>query len=341
MKFDFKKRFFSKFKRRLARYLPCFKLLFLFLIGLGFLFVFYFSFSKVVKFVKNLNFTPKATQGKTNVLLLGIGGEGHEAKDLADTIIFFSMNQTSGKTLMLSLPRDIWVPSMRAKINTAYHYGEEKKPGGGLILAKAAVSEILGQPIHYAVVIDFAGFVRAIDVLEGVEVEVERSFDDYRYPISGKENDDCGGDPQFGCRYEHLHFEFGWQTMDGQRALKYVRSRYAEGEEGTDFARSRRQQRLLLAVRKKVFSFQTISRPVKLAELVKILKQSVKTDITPNDYLGLAKLVLKFKPEKMRTEVLDFLVNPPLSATYDYHWVLVPPTRSWQEVHDYVEHLGY
>lgn len=343
IKFGFKKSSFLKFKRRLAKYLPYVKLFFLVLIGLVLLFTFYFSFLKVIRFARGLNFIPKATQGRTNILLLGMGGEGHEAKDLTDTIIFLSLNFKTSKTLMLSLPRDIWIPSMRAKINTAYHYGEEKQPGGpaspqggGLILAKAAVSEILGQPIHYAVALDFDGFVKAVDVFEGVEIEVEKSFDDYRYPILGRENDDCDGDPEFACRYEHLYFEAGWQTMDGQRALKYVRSRNAEGEEGTDFARSRRQQRLLLAVRNKIFSPKTIFRPGKLRELIEVLKQSIKTDITPNDYPGLAKLTLKFKPEKMRTEVLDFLVNPPLSATYDYHWVLVPPTSSWQEVHDYV-----
>lgn len=336
IKFDFKRRPFSKFKRRLAKYFPYFRLFFLFLVGIAFLFAFYLSFLKMVKFVKGLNFTPKTTQGKINILLLGMGGEGYEVKDLTDTIIFLSINQASGKTLMLSLPRDIWVPSMRAKINTAYHYGEEKQPGGGLILAKAAVSEILGQPIHYSVALDFAGFVKAVDVLEGAEIEVERSFDDYRYPIPGKENDDCDGDPEFACRYEHLHFEAGWQIMDGQRALKYVRSRYAEGEEGTDFARSRRQQRLLLAVRDKVFSPKTVFRPARLTELVEVLKQSIKTDMTSNDYLTLARLALKFKPERMQTEVLDFLVNPPSSATYDNHWVLVPPTGDWQEVHDYI-----
>lgn len=346
IKIFFKRRFFSKFKRRLTKYFPYLKLFFLFLVGIAFLFAFYLSFLKVVKLVKSLSFTLKTTQGRTNILLLGMGGEGHETKDLTDTIIFLSINQASGKTLMLSLPRDIWVPSMRAKINTAYHYGEGKEPagpdqpvGGGLILAKAAVSEILGQPIHYSVVLDFAGFVKAVDVLEGVEIEVERSFDDYRYPIPGKENDDCGGDPEFACRYEQLHFEASWQTMDGQRALKYVRSRYAEGEEGTDFARSRRQQRLLLAIRDKIFSPKIIFRPTKLTELIKVLKQSIKTDVTPNDYPTLAKLALKFKPERMQTEVLDFLVNPPSSATYDYHWVLVPPTGDWQEVHDYVECL--
>ncbi|HUS59821.1 MAG TPA: LCP family protein [Nevskiaceae bacterium] len=335
IKFDFKKSSFSKFKRRLAKYLPYFKLFSLALIGLALLFTFYLSFLKVIKFAKGLDFTPKAAQERTNILILGMGGEDNKVKDLTDTIIFLSLNLKTSKTLMLSLPRDIWIPSMRAKINTAYHYGEEKKLGGGLILAKAAVSEILGQPIHYAVGLDFGGFVKAVDVLGGVEIEVERSFDDYRYPIPGKEDDDCGGDPEFACRYEHLHFKAGWQTMDGQRALKYVRSRNAEGEEGTDFARSRRQQRLLLAVRNKIFSAKTIFRPGKLTELIKVLKQSIKTDITPNDYPGLAKLALKFKPEKMRTEVLDFLINPPLSATYDFHWVLVPPTSSWQEVHDY------
>jgi len=181
-----------------------------------------------------------------------------------------------------------------------------------------------------------------VDLLGGVEVEVERAFDDYRYPIAGKENDLCDGDPEFNCRYEHLHFDQGEQLMDGQTALKYVRSRNAEGEEGTDFARSQRQQKVLLAIKKKMLTPQFILNFPKMAKLVALLNENIKTDVFRDDYGGLFKIALKIRKNKMETAVLNdgYLINPPTSEEkYDNQWVLVPQSGSWEEVHTYVEGL--
>lgn len=286
--------------------------------------------------------------GRVNLLLLGISGEGQTGADLTDTIIFISANPKTGNTLMLSLPRDIWLASMRAKLNTAYHYGNQKKLGGGLVLAKASVSEILSQPVNYGLVIDFGGFEHIVDILGGVTVNVENSFDDYYYPIPGKENDECGGDPEYRCRYEHLHFDAGEQEMNGERALKYVRSRYAEGDEGTDFARSRRQQRLLSAIKERLFSFKILANPFKLIQLVKAVRQNFETDIPQKDWGGMAKLLLKMRSGELRSEVLDggaegkegYLINPPSNPEkYDNHWVLIPRTGDWKEIQAYIKDL--
>lgn len=286
--------------------------------------------------------------GRVNLLILGISGDERAGADLTDTIIFASANPKTGNTLLLSLPRDIWLASMRAKLNTAYYYGNQKKPGGGLVLAKAAVAEILDQPVDYGLVINFNGFEQIIDILGGVTVDVENSFDDYRYPIPGKENDECGGDPEYRCRYEHLHFDAGEQEMDGERALKYVRSRYAEGEEGTDFARSRRQQRLLAAIKAKLFSPRILFNPFKAVQLIKALQQNFETDIPQKDWGGMAKLLLKMRSGDLKAEVLNggaedkegYLINPPPDPErYDNHWVLIPRTGDWQEIQGYIREL--
>jgi anionic cell wall polymer biosynthesis LytR-Cps2A-Psr (LCP) family protein len=73
--------------------------------------------------------------------------------------------------------------------------GELKRKGGGIALAKAAVGKITGQRIDYAVRIDFSGFVKAVDVVGGLDINVENSFDDYQYPVSGKEDDPCDKTP--------------------------------------------------------------------------------------------------------------------------------------------------
>lgn len=277
----------------------------------------------------------KLPAGRTNILLLGAAGRSHTGGDLTDTIIFFSIENQTGKILILSLPRDIWIAPLRTKLNSVYHYK-------GMNETKKIVGEILGQNIDYSILVDFDIFTKIVDFLGGVEVDVEREFDDYWYPIAGKENDLCDGDPELKCRYEHLHFDAGRQWMDGERALKYVRSRHAEGEEGTDFARSQRQQRLLLAIKNKIFTPQFIFNPRKLVQLTKLVSLNIQTDIPKEKYGDLLKIALRIRTKNLKTKVLNegYLINPPPSKVkYDNQWVLVPKTGDWEEVQEYVKDL--
>lgn len=287
----------------------------------------------------------KSQNDRINFLLLGIGGENHSGADLTDTIIFASIDIKTGDLVMLAVPRDIWLEDLAVKINASYHYGEET--GEGLNLTKENVSKILGQPINYAGVIDFAGFKDAIDLLGGIRIFVEQGFVDLKYPIAGKENEACGQQTDYSCRYEPLTFEQGWQTMNGERALQYVRSRNAAGEQGTDFARSQRQQQVILALKNKIFSPKMLFDLKKLPELKKIFEKHVKTDL-PLDVDSLSTLSgLFFKyslaRKPVRTLTLEtgteenpgFLVNPPVSKYGQ--WVLVARSGSWNQVHQYIK----
>ncbi|TSC53284.1 MAG: cell envelope-related transcriptional attenuator [Microgenomates group bacterium LiPW_16] len=328
-----------KFRRKLTKILAKIKiplLLFgiIFLIGLA---IFFRPKTKPSFWWSVLFTNPlKQTFGLTNVLLLGVSGGTHEGADLTDTMIFLGFNQKSGRTVLISLPRDLWSPTLLAKINSAYHYGEGKKPGGGLILAKSIVEEIVGLPIHYAVKIDFTGFVKLIDLLGGVEIEIERTFDDYKFPIEGKENDPCGGDPEYKCRYQHVRFDAGKQLLNGEKALQYVRSRNAQGEEGTDFARSRRQQKLILALKNRIFSSRILLKPRIALQFVKVLPEVIETDIGEKELPYFARIALRIKSEKINTLVLDpFLINPPV---WQYgQWVLVPRTEDFTEIQEYIK----
>jgi len=206
-----------------------------------------------------------------NILLLGYGGAGHDGGDLTDTMIVAHVEPKNKKVTLISVPRDLWVALPTngesvsySKINAAYAIGldDKKYPNkldlykgkaGGGELAKYAVSKVIGEDIRYFASIDFSGFVRIIDAIGGVDVNVPRTFDDYFYPIKGEEDNTCGFsaeelaeihrkysgfklEQQFTCRYEHLHFDKGITHMDGATALKFVRSRHSETD-GTDFAR--------------------------------------------------------------------------------------------------------
>ena len=270
--------------------------------------------------------------GRTNFFLLGINGSGAIDTDLTDTMIFVSINSRTGKLVLLSIPRDLWIKEIQAKVNTAYHYG-------GFDLAKKTALEVLGQKIDYILVLNFDGFEKAIDILGGIEVEVDRSFDDYKYPIEGKEKDLCDGDKEFKCRYEHVHFEAGWQKMDGATALKFVRSRNAEGDEGTDFARSQRQQKLISSFRNELVSPDFYLHLTKVYQLGQVFQASVKTDIERRQYGSFLFLIPKinWKDVKSNSLIEDLLIHP--KSHYSKQWVLVPKSNDWKEIQGFVGNL--
>jgi LCP family protein required for cell wall assembly len=266
-----------------------------------------------------------------------MGGDGHEGGDLTDSMLVVSLDLMGGNATIISIPRDIWVPSMEAKINTAYHYGNEKRAGGGLDLAKSAVSETLGVPVHYAVALDFQGFVKAIDALGGIDVTVDQTFDDYKYPIPGKET----AEPE-SARYEHIHFDAGLMHMDGTTALKFARSRHALGDEGTDFARGQRQSKIISAFRAKVLSTDTIFSSETLSKLKSSVTSSIDSDIGEVEQGALFKVLLSLgSPENLKTiSIADYLKNPKSAKPYAGQWVLLPDPSS-KDLQDYVkQNLG-
>ena len=259
-----------------------------------------------------------------NILVLGKGGVGHEAPDLTDTIIFASVSER--KISLISLSRDIWVPEIRAKLNSAYYWG--KMP-----LAKSSVEKITGQPINYGVVIDFSGFKNIIDALGGIEVDVKNSFVDEKYPIPGKENDTC-----IPCRYETIKFEKGRVLMNGETALKFVRSRNAQGDEGTDTARAARQQLVIDSIKEKIFKPEVLLNPRKLLSLKNAILVSIETDINTNTFFGILGLAYSSKGSLSSYSIPEeYLENPPISKRYDNQYVFVPAKGNWDEVQKWIE----
>ena len=300
-------------------------------------------------------FTPPAKiqeiDGKVNLLILGKGGLNHQGPDLTDTMIFVSINPKDNSIITISLPRDIWIPELRAKLNSIYYWGNQKKPpvrrtsgpeepGGGLALTKSKVESITGQTVQYGTVIDFEGFKQIIDTLGGISVNVENSFVDEKYPIAGRENDNCGGDPELKCRYETLHFVQGKQLMDGETALKFARSRNAVGDEGTDFARAARQEKVITAIKEKILSTKVLLSPKKLLQIKKIVMEHVETDISPDAAAILARYLFSARGN-IKTNVLseDFLINPPRSEKYDNLYVFIPKDGNWDKVHEWVKSI--
>lgn len=309
--------------------------------------------------VTSFVFTPSSRVsshlGRTNILVMGKGGEGHEAPDLTDTIIFVSVPHQKGGILTVSIPRDIWVPSIRAKINSAYYWGNQKKPpqsddkgqivaGGGITMAASSVEEIVGQPIHYGLVIDFSGFKELVDVIGGIEVDVENSFTDNYYPIPGRENDLCpgvkveaGGQEKYPCRYESVSFGEGINWMDGQTALKFVRSRRAEGVEGTDLARAKRQERVIAAIKNRMLSREVIFSPQKLRAIIDVAGRYLETNIPTESAAFIARKILVNR-DRLNSLTIpeEYLINPPQDQKYDFLYVFAPRSGNWNEVNRFI-----
>ncbi len=339
-----------KFKRKFLKYLPFIKLSSLIFILLFFLWLIYYFFLPIYRFIQKNNISPsffsslffnsqlplKKNQDRTNIAILGMPGGAYDGSDLTDSILFMSIGYNNSDTIIVSLPRDIWITSLKTKINSVYHYGEERLKGGGLVLVKSAIEEVVGQPVHYAYLIDFSGFQKIVDLVGGIEVNIESGFIDNYFPIPGRENDNCNGDEKFSCRYEKLEFLMGRQHLDGDKALKFVRSRQSEGEEGTDFAREKRQQKVLLAIKDKISKLSFWSNPFKIKQLVDGLNEVFITDMNWSEKALFFKYFLTLSERKIRRLVLsDFFINPPLWK-YNGLWVLEPKIGNFDEVKQYI-----
>jgi polyisoprenyl-teichoic acid--peptidoglycan teichoic acid transferase len=300
------------------------------------------------------------TDGRTNILILGLDKRsiGTESATLTDTLLFSSIGRVEGNVAMISLPRDLWV---KADVGRGAHYMKINSVYAvdGIDELVEVTEEVLGMPIHYYAVVDFSLFKNAIDILGGVEVEVENDFVDYQYPVEGKEADMCGktweevGDITgralhlvFPCRYETVQFEAGAQTMDGETALKYVRSRKGTNGEGTDFARSKRQQKLIMAVKDKVLSLETIVDLAKLKELYDLSSENVDTNVKFEDISGFYMLSQQLDFDSVRSIVLDdrsgadeggLLYHPQDNSLYGGAYVLVPRANDFSQIKAYVQ----
>ncbi|RAL56570.1 hypothetical protein BLD25_02820 [Candidatus Gracilibacteria bacterium GN02-872] len=225
----------------------------------------------------------KEYKKEIGILIVGRGGftGGNDAPNLTDTIILAKINKDKKNVSLLSIQRDLYVnyatnPNEKegtGKINSVYpHYlGRLKDETQAMHKLAEKIKDITGEETDYFVNVDFAGFKKIIDTLGGVEIDVKESFVDRTYP-----------DGNWG--YKTISFKKGLQTMDGEKALEYSRSRHST----SDFDRSLRQQQVIQAVKNKIMSSYTINSPAKVTELYNIFKENIFTDVSINDAITLA-----------------------------------------------------
>lgn len=233
--------------------------------------------------------------GRVNVLLIAIGGEGHKGKDLADTIIVVSIRPANNEVALLSIPRDMYVQvpgeEYFSKLNAVHSYGESKKEGLGPKLLKERIEDITGLPIHYYGRVDFTAFKSIVDALGGIEITIDESFYDYWHKIS---------------------FPAGTEKMNGERALAYVRARYIEGPQGGDFRRAQRQQQVLIAMREKIFSVNTAFDFRLVSTILDSLSENIRTDMKLWEMKRFFEIARTINPSNVRSLILTSGIHGPL-----------------------------
>lgn len=302
--------------------------------------------------------SPTPSENVFTLLVLGYPGGKHEGAFLTDTIFLIKINITKRTVHLLSLPRDLWVEFITedktdiTKINTLYQkdrFNKNKKThtiSGDTQLIRTTIDTITSVPIDRVILVNFEGFENIIDLLGGIDVFVNKSFEDLEYPIEGKESDTCGKETTelkeafkiatkeahllFPCRYETIMFQQGVIRMDGKTALKYARSRHGAGQEG-DFARSKRQLYILEGIKNKLFSPPVIT---KLIPLFDTFRKYILTDIDTSEISKLLQEVPNMKQYLIYSFELG--LDNVLITDYssDGQYILVPKAgaNNWQEV---------
>lgn len=286
---------------------------------------------------------PSATSrpglGRVNVLLLGYGGAGHDGPYLTDSLMVVSAQTDTNQVAMISIPRDLWVPiptnryglNWTTKINGAYTIGVRDDlfpykaqpytgPLGGGNLASEIVHRVTGLPIQDWIAVDFTGFRKMVDSVGGIDITVPQTLDDPLYPLG-----DTHG-------YTHIHFNAGLQHMNGEQALEYARSR----ETTSDFDRSRRQQLILLAVRRKVL---TVGGIPKLLGLMDALQDHIRTNMNLVQLQQFAALLPHLdepRTEKVSIDTSNFLYS---SHSSDGQYVLLPYDQAYRGLHRYLQSI--
>jgi len=273
--------------------------------------------------------------GRINILLVGLAGKNYPGANLTDSIIVASINPKTYQTALLSIPRDLYVPipgtNSSTKINALYARAQDSDASGksGIDDLEKTIADITGQPIDYYIALDFDGFRQIINELGGIKVQVPKDLHDERYP-----------GPNYS--YETFDIKQGLQTLDGETALKFARTRH---DEDGDFGRAYRQQLILEAARSKAYSMGTILDIPKVSSLLDTLGEHLRTNIQLDELNSFIDLIKKIDTHTTLNKVLD--AGQPDSVMAVSHvslggvraFILIPRTGNYDETQDIAKNI--
>jgi len=220
---------------------------------------------------------------------------GREANLLTDTMIVLRVDPASGDAAVMSIPRDLWIPDLGYKINSAYALG-------GRDLLVSSLQDFLDIPIHRYIQIDFNGFLELMRVLGGIRVQIDHPLRDEK--------------AQFAVN------ETGCVRLTPRQALGYVRARTLTAEtspgnwelvdQTSDFGRIQRQQDFLVLALQRAFD-QGMRNPNTLRGLIDDVAAGgyvqLDTRTTPQDILDLGRDFENFRADSLERYTLPVEVG--------------------------------
>ncbi len=266
---------------------------------------------------------------RVNVLLLGMPGIGHDGPYLTDTIIIASLKPSTKEIALISIPRDLIVPLEGyglPKINSINSIGEAQQKDSGGIYTMQTITKVFGINIPYYVRINFTGFEKLIDDIGGIEVDVERSFTDRRFPTKNN-----------GVTV--LSFEQGKQMFNGKRALQFARSRYGTNGENSDFARMKRQQKIFKAIQDKVSLWYWLINTQTIQNALTNFSEYTQTNLEITEILRLADLTVSSKHYIFQSLTNNGNRMVTDSTGVDGSAILKPTSENYNDIHLFINNI--
>jgi len=271
--------------------------------------------------------------GFTNLVLLGDGGHVRDGADLIDTIMVASLDSKRKSVSLFSIPRDYYLRYISnkdyagRKINEIYRdFKKELGDNKAFEVYQDVAGDIVGLELHYYARIDFNAFVEVVDSIGGITVDVKEAIYDPQYP-----NETDNG-------YTVFQIDAGLQEMNGETALKFVRSRKTT----SDFSRAARQQQVLMAIKEKATSNSIMTSPGTIKRLYSSIQNNLNTNLSLREMIAMASFAKRFDQKNLVMKVIHddpgqdggFLYTPERKY-YNGQFVLVPDGNSLDLIHVY------
>jgi LCP family protein required for cell wall assembly len=261
---------------------------------------------------------------RVNFLFLGIAGEGNSAPQLTDTILIINSSPKADNPVAISIPRDLLVKypnkNYYTKINALYQEG-------GIKTIQSKILEITGLETDYYLVLDLKSIKTLIDKLGGIDVVVEKDIYDPRFPAEYNS-------------FETFAIQKGNQHLDGETALKYIRTR--NQPEG-DFSRIERQQQVIGALKDKILDLNFVWNFPKILGLWNTLQNDANTNINLTDIKYVWNLIKKANIDEIKFNTIapPLVVSDAAILGEETASVLIPKsgTNNYTEIQNYINEL--
>ena len=260
-----------------------------------------------------IDLAPWDGQSRYTIIVAGLDRRQDQSNEpvRTDSLMLVSINPATKGIGLLSVPRDLWVEipgqDERDRVNRAYFLGELRAPGGGPRLLQQTISWNLGMRVHNYVLVDFKVLVEIVDLLGGIEVSIDYTIDDQRYP-----------DDSYG--YAPFYLAPGTHTLNGEDALRFARTRHGNN----DVLRAGRQQQVLNGIRDRALSMNFLQLIGQLPGLFSSLSENLQTGLELEQIIQLALFARDIQADNISMRVMNFEYLQEYTTEEYQQQVLIP-----------------